>query len=167
MRSSLAGPLTLVLSLTVALPAAAQTVVQGAEHCVVNVASDDPLNLRAGPGSGHPVLSRHAYASCGLVVTGPCKGSWCPVEDGHYAGWAHRRFIAAVSEPDQCVRTKVRNRKFALRAWPADTSRVLTSLPQGTCGIALLPYKIVGWQKVRHDGWEGWVSTADLVRDER
>ena len=144
-------------------PAAADPIRTGAEHCVVDLAQDDPLNLRAGPGTGHRVLARLPYARCGLIVTAACRGDWCPVEDGHNAGWAHRRFIANVSRPTHCISPRAQPRAVSLRAWPSDGSRVLARLAPDSCGIALLPYQVEGWQKIRQGGWEGWVRLADLL----
>jgi SH3-like domain-containing protein len=143
--------------------AAADPVRSGAEHCVVNVAPDDPLNLRAGPGTGHRVLARLPFARCGLTVTAACRGDWCPVEDGHNAGWVHRRYISDVSRSTNCLSPLARPRSVALRAWPADHSHVLAHLTPRSCGIALLPYQVEGWQKIRQDGWEGWVRLSDLL----
>jgi hypothetical protein len=83
-------PLTVLAVLSMcgsSSPTDADPIVQGAEHCVVNVTPEDSLNLRAGPGTRHPVLTRLPYGRCGLIVTGPCRGHSHPIEDGHYAGW--------------------------------------------------------------------------------
>ncbi|NNU80432.1 SH3 domain-containing protein [Halovulum dunhuangense] len=145
-------------------PAAADPVRTGAEHCVVNLAQDDPLNLRAGPGTRHPVLARLPYGRCGLTIRGAaCRGNWCPVEDGHHAGWVHRRYIAAVSLPSSCLSPLARPHAVALRAWPSDGSRVLAHMTPESCGIALLPYQAEGWQKIRQGGREGWVRLSDLL----
>lgn len=144
------------------LAAAADPIRTGAEHCVVNVRSDDILNLRAGPGTGHRVLSRLASSQCGIIVTGACAGSWCPAEGGHNAGWVHRRHLADVSAASHCVGPLTETRGVALRAWPADGSRVAVRLKPQSCGIALLPYATKGWQKIRQGGWEGWVRQSDL-----
>ena len=37
------------------------------------------------------------YGQCGVMVTGACRGEWCPIEVGHQAGWAHRHYLAMVS----------------------------------------------------------------------
>jgi SH3-like domain-containing protein len=75
----------------------------------------------------------------------------------------HRRYIAEVSRPTNCLSPLTRPRAVALRAWPSDRSRVLDSLAPESCGIALLPYQVEGWQKIRQDGWEGWVRLSDLL----
>lgn len=146
---------------------AAEPVRTGAEHCVVNVRSDDSLNLRAGPGTGHRTLSRLPYARCGIIVTGACAGSWCPAEDGHDAGWVHRHHIAPVSAPSHCLGSPAQAKPVALRAWPAYSSRALVQLAPKSCGIALLPYATKGWQKIRQGGWEGWLPEADLQSSSR
>lgn len=151
-----------ILVAQVPLSVAADPVRTGAEHCVVNVRSDDTLNLRAGPGAGHRVLSRLAHSGCGIIVTGACAGSWCPAEDGHHAGWVNRRYIATVSAPAHCLGPRTGPQPVALRAWPSDGSRVLVHLAPRSCGVALLPYATEGWQKIRQDGWQGWVRRSDL-----
>ncbi|MRX52202.1 hypothetical protein GI374_17730 [Paracoccus sp. S-4012] len=144
---------------------AADPIRTGAEHCVVNVRSNDTLNLRAGPGTGHRILSRLAHTQCGIIVTGACAGSWCPAEGGHNAGWLHRHYIASVSAPIHCLGSLAHPNSVALRAWPAGSSRVLAKLPSGSCEVALLPYATRGWQKIRQDGWEGWVRQSDLSHE--
>jgi SH3-like domain-containing protein len=133
------------------------------EHCVVNVRSDDVLNLREAPSPRSASLAGLRYGQCGVMVMGECRGDWCPVEDGHHAGWAHRRYLGMVSPARYCVIGVARNDVLNLRAWPAATSRVLTALPPASCGIAALPYARDGWQKVRAGGWEGWVSARHIT----
>jgi hypothetical protein len=70
--------------------ARADPIVQGEEHCIVNVAGDDALNMRAAPRSTAAIVTRKRYGECGVMVIGACSGNWCPVEDGLYAGWVHR-----------------------------------------------------------------------------
>jgi SH3-like domain-containing protein len=130
---------------------------------VVNVLPDDLLNLRAGPGTRYPVLRRLPYGRCGLVVTGSCRDNWCPIEDGHHAGWVHRQYISPVSRPTHCLSPLARPQSVALRAWPSQGSRVLVLLAAKSCGIALLPYQVESWRKIRQGGWEGWVRPSDLL----
>lgn len=138
--------------------AQADMVVAGEEHCVVNVAADDALNMRAQPGSGSAVVDRLRYGECGVIVTGECRGNWCPVEDGHSAGWVHRRYLSMVSPSMYCVTGVEEWDRLNLRAYPAASSRVLTELDPHQCDIAFLPYATGTWQKVRVGGWEGWVN---------
>ncbi|SFG96400.1 SH3 domain-containing protein [Palleronia marisminoris] len=153
----------LTLAFLSAAPLLAAPVEPGSEHCVVNVPSDDRLNLREGPGTNAAILARLAYGSCGIVVTGACQGSWCPAEDGHYAGWVHRHYIAALPKVDFCFTAAASTDVRTIRAWPAPHSRALTELPAEQCGIRPLPYAVRDWQKVRAAGWEGWLPLSGLA----
>lgn len=151
-------------ALQAALPEAAKAdlVVPGEEHCVVNIPTTDTLNLRARPGIGSEVLTRLRYAQCGVMITAECRGNWCLVEDGHHAGWAHRRYLAMVSPSMYCVSGVEAWDKLNLRAYPSASSRILTRLGPNECDIAILPYATGNWVKVRADGWEGWVNRRYL-----
>ncbi|MEC5383751.1 SH3 domain-containing protein [Aurantimonas sp. C2-6-R+9] len=96
------------------------------------------------------------------MVTGSCKGNWCPVEEGHVTGWVHSHFIAMVSPALYCVAGVAPGDILNLRAYPSAQSRVLTKLDRHQCGIAFLPYAVGGWQKIRANGWEGWASRRYL-----
>ncbi|MCV0398029.1 MAG: hypothetical protein K5872_22985 [Rhizobiaceae bacterium] len=141
---------------------AAADVVPGEEHCVVNVRTDDRLNMRDGPSASAPIAARKRYGECGIRVNDECRGSWCPVEDGHSLGWVHRRYIAMVSPSMYCVTGVAAGDVLNVRAWPSSQSRVLTKLSRHQCDIAFLPYSKGSWQKVRVDGWEGWVNRQYL-----
>lgn len=159
-----------ILPVGVLTPARAQSpagqianTVPGEEHCVVNVAADDVLNLRASPGVESRILAGLAYATCGVMVRDACHGAWCPVEAGHHAGWVHARFIAAVSPARYCIDGVFGDVDEPLRAFPALHSRVLTHLERHGCGIAFLPYETRGWRKIRAGGREGWVPRVNLT----
>lgn len=142
--------------------AVAQTVVSGEEHCVMNVPTDERLNMRKKPSYSAPVVARKRYGDCGIMVTSACRGTWCPVEDGHSKGWVHRQFIAMVSPALYCVTGVAPGDTLNLRAWPSSQSRVLVQLPRNKCEIAFLPYATRGWQKIRVGGWQGWVNRRYL-----
>jgi SH3-like domain-containing protein len=142
-----------------ASPTVAKTqVVPGEEHCVINVRSNDDLYMRQRPSSSSRVVATLRYGNCGIIVTGECRSSWCPIEDGHDAGWVNRRFISMVSPALYCVTGVARGDRLNLRAFPATTSRIVRRLPRNQCDIAFLPYATGSWQKVRVDGYEGWVN---------
>lgn len=150
-----------VLSVTAATAAPTQ-VVEGEEHCVVNVKTSDRLNVRVKAGAGSKVVTTHRYGDCGIIVTGACQGSWCPVEDGHFAGWVNSRFISMVSPALYCVSGVGPGDGLNLRAYPATTSRIVTVLARHQCDIAFLPYAVGSWQKVRAGGYEGWANRTYL-----
>lgn len=145
-------------SLAFSSGAQADPVVQNEEHCVVNVRADDVLNIRERPSANAPIAARKRYDECGILVTDACQGSWCPVEDGHSLGWVHRRYIAMVSPAMYCVAGVAPGDRLNLRAYPSVRSRLLTRLARHQCNIAFLPYAVGNWQKIRVDGWQGWVN---------
>ncbi|MCJ8519225.1 SH3-like domain-containing protein [Pseudorhizobium tarimense] len=133
-------------------------VVSGEEHCVVNIRADDVLNVRRQPSAKASIASRLRHNDCGVIVTGACHGDWCPVEARHDTGWVHSRYISMVSPSLYCVTGVSSNDRLNLRRWPSPQSQVVTTLPPNQCDIAFLPYATDGWQKVRVEGWEGWVD---------
>ena len=156
-----ASGLSAVILMVVVGMAQADPVVPGEEHCVVNVRSDDRLNMRTQPGSRARITARKRYGDCGILVH-HCRGNWCSVEDGHSLGWVHRHYIAMVSPAMYCVSNVAPGDALNLRAYPSARSRVLTRLDRRECGIAFLPYSVGSWQKIRVDGWQGWVNRRYL-----
>jgi SH3-like domain-containing protein len=159
---------TLLVAVTIALASlggagtASAQVVEGEEHCVVNVRASDALNVRERGRVGSRIVTTLNYGECGVIVTGACQGSWCPIEDGHHAGWVHSHYISMVSPAMYCV-TGVRPGDILnLRAYPSPQSRILAELPRRQCNISFLPYATNGWQKVRVQGYEGWVNRRYL-----
>ncbi len=142
--------------LSPALQALSDPIVPGEEHCVVNVRSDDALNMRRYPNSTSEVVARKRHNDCGIRVNASCRGNWCPVEDGHSLGWAHRRYLAMVSPAMYCVSGVAPGDVLNLRAYPSPQSRVIHRLRRNQCGIAFLPYAVGNWQKIRFNGWQGW-----------
>ena len=94
--------LSAISLMVVVVMARADPVVPGEEHCVVNVRSDDRLNMRTQPHSRAGITARKRYGDCGILVHN-CSGSWCSVEDGTVwdgctvttSRWSRRRCIAS------------------------------------------------------------------------
>jgi SH3-like domain-containing protein len=143
-------------------PAHADPIAVGVEHCVVNVRTDDFLNMREQPSALAAIVAQKPYASCGIRVVADCYGNWCPAEDGHSAGWMHRRYLAMVSPALYCVTGVQPYDRLNVRAYPSTQSRILIQLPPNQCDIAFLPYRVGNWQKIRVAGWEGWASLSYL-----
>lgn len=149
--------LAILSSLSATSPTAAQ-VVEGEEHCVVNVKASDRLNVRESDSASSQIVTKLRYGQCGVVVVAECKNNWCPIEDGHFAGWVNRRYISMVSPARYCVAGVSAGDVLNVRAFPSPSSRIITGLPSNKCGLAFLPYATGGWQKVRVSGYEGWVN---------
>lgn len=146
-------------ALLAALPASAETfVVEGEEHCVVNVATWDRLNVRDEPSSGGDIMNQHRYGDCGIYVIGGPVGSWYEIQDDEVEGWVNGKYISMVSPAMYCVTGVASNDVLNLRKWPSTGSAVIAELDPDQCDIAFLPYSTGNWQKVRVNGDEGWVN---------
>lgn len=142
--------------------ASAKNVVPTGEVCVINVRADDKLNVRTHPDANSAVVTSISPAECGVIITGQCQPYWCPVEINSASGWANRRFISTVSPARYCVSGVASYDKLAMRAAPSVHALLLVELPSYQCNISLLPFSISGWQKIRLDDWEGWVTRRHL-----
>ncbi|WP_170941080.1 SH3 domain-containing protein [Antarctobacter heliothermus] len=62
-------------------------------HDVVGVASNDVLNVRAGPGASHPIVGELAYDSRAVEVI-RVEGNWGLVNVHELPGWTSLRYLA-------------------------------------------------------------------------
>ncbi|WP_323767442.1 SH3 domain-containing protein [Antarctobacter sp.] len=62
-------------------------------HDVAGVASNDVLNVRAGPGASHPIVGELAYDARAVEVI-RVEGNWGLVNVPEAAGWTSMRYLA-------------------------------------------------------------------------
>lgn len=68
-------------------------------HDVVDVASDDVLNIRSGPTAGAEIIGTLAPEARNIEVTGTNEsGTWGRVNTGERAGWVSMRFMQATAQ---------------------------------------------------------------------
>jgi SH3-like domain-containing protein len=161
MRTTIIYVSIMIAPAFVAFSAQAQVAV-GGEHCVVNVRTDDALNMRSAGYAESIIISKLRYGQCGVMVIDECKGQWCPVEDGYHRGWVHRRYISMVSPARYCVNGIAPPESLSVRAYPSGGSQVVTELRHNQCEIQFLPYSTKDWQKIRASGYEGWTPAGNL-----
>jgi SH3-like domain-containing protein len=152
-------PLAILAGVLMLPTTASAQVVEGEEHCVVNIKTSDVLNVRSKPSVSGKLLGSLDYSECGVVVVDACVGNWCPVETDFVSGWVNRKYISMVSPALYCVTGVSAGDKLNLRAYPSPTSKVIAKLSRHQCDIAFLPYAVGSWQKIRVEGdLEGWVN---------
>ncbi|MEO6013235.1 MAG: SH3 domain-containing protein [Devosia sp.] len=137
-------------------------VVEGEEHCIVNVASWDRLMVRSEPSASGEIVTKHRYGDCGIIVTSEPQAGWVRIEDGHYEGWVNSKYLSMVSPSLYCVSGVDEDDFLNLRAYPSVASRLVAALDPAQCDIAFLPYAVGAWQKVRVEGYVGWASRKYL-----
>ena len=59
--------------------------------CVTGLGADGVLQIRSGPGARYVALYGFRMGTCGISITGGCRGIYCPVQYQEYRGWADRR----------------------------------------------------------------------------
>jgi len=152
-----------MMALAMSVPTAASAqVVEGEEHCVVNIQTSDVLNVRAKPSASAKLIATLDYAECGVIVD-TCAGNWCLIDTDYATGWVNGKYIAMVSPALYCVTGVAQGDKLNLRAYPATSSKVIAKLGRHQCEIAFLPYAVGSWQKIRVEGdLEGWVNRKYL-----
>lgn len=68
-------------------------------HDVVGVASNDVLNVRAGPGASTPIVGELAFDARGVEVI-RAEGGWGFVNVTEGTGWASMRYLSARADGD-------------------------------------------------------------------
>jgi uncharacterized protein YraI len=88
-------PLVLVLAFGAsALPLAnAHACACCGTYRVVDVADDDALNVRSGPGPGYGVVASLPPDEGCIIQTGQRVGSWVRIEAQSLKGWVNRRYL--------------------------------------------------------------------------
>lgn len=61
---------------------------------VVNVAADDVLNIRSGPGANLGIVGTIPPNGRGVRMVGSCSGQWCQINYRGTAGWVNRQYLA-------------------------------------------------------------------------
>jgi uncharacterized protein YraI len=62
-------------------------------HCVMGVRPGDTLRIRTGPSAEHREVGGIPPDSCGVIIAGPCAGSWCPVSYRGIRGWSNASYL--------------------------------------------------------------------------
>jgi uncharacterized protein YgiM (DUF1202 family) len=60
----------------------------------VNVAADEMLNVRSGPGTRHQIVGSLEPDNCAVELSDTCEGNWCQIRSGPISGWVNTRYLA-------------------------------------------------------------------------
>ena len=115
------------------------------QFAVVNVASDDVLNVRSGPGVDHPIVGTIPYHGLGVrVYTGgqEVTGSWwVPVEHEGVTGWANSNYLARqVGRASEAVAARAAQAILALKG---KDLQILAGWVHPDQGVRFSPYTYV------------------------
>ncbi len=62
-------------------------------HCVQGVRPGDTLRIRTGPSVEYNEVGGIPPNACGVMISGPCRGSWCPVSYRGLRGWSNASYL--------------------------------------------------------------------------
>jgi uncharacterized protein YraI len=62
-------------------------------HCVMGVRRGDTLRIRTGPGVENREIGGIPPDACGVAISGPCRGAWCPVTYRGIRGWSNASYL--------------------------------------------------------------------------
>ena len=121
---------TSVLALGVVFPVQAATQFWQ----VVNVSSNDALNMRADPNSSSDVVGSIPYNGQTVVTTGNKQGSWVEVMWAGNTGWVNQRFLQPAQQAStRTDRTRTQRATRATRPAPARNASVSHTHPANEC----------------------------------
>lgn len=74
-------------------PSTTGTAADRASHCVMGVRPGDTLRIRNGPSAEHREVGGIPPNACGVMISGPCRGAWCPVTYRGVRGWSNASYL--------------------------------------------------------------------------
>jgi uncharacterized protein YraI len=74
-------------------PSTTGTAADRGSHCVQGVRRGDTLRVRTGPSVEYDEVGGIPPNACGVMISGPCRGSWCPVIYRGLRGWSNASYL--------------------------------------------------------------------------
>ena len=134
-------------------------------YTVVNVASDDVLNVRANAGVAHPIVGAIPPQGMGVQVTGAGEqvdGSlWAPIQYGGVTGWVNSNYLAyQAGWVDEAVAAQAAKIIMALKNRNLEN---LSRLVHPDTGVRFSPYTYVRVEPGSPDGADLVFSSAHIA----
>ncbi len=121
------------------------------------------LNLRAGPGTGHPILAVMPYGAM-VTLTGESLDGFLTVHFNGLDGWAAATYLATSTptgtNPSGMTRTVTSD--LNLRAGTSLADRIILVMPLGSA-VTLTGESANGFVSVLSNGTAGWAFAAYLA----
>ena len=138
----------------------------GASPVWTPATTTDDLNLRAGPGTNHQVLTVMPAGSRVEALPEAAQNGFFPVRYGGYEGWASATYLAVGSGPgdpggDPGGRTARVTPALNLRAGAGTNYGVVLVMPAGSA-VTITGASVNGFAPVAYNGIYGWAYEAYL-----
>lgn len=160
--------------LAIAAPQAKAEVPSRTPLQVVNVASDDVLNLRQAPNARSAIVGEMPPGSREVITVGPSQGDWLYVRHDWSEGWARARYLMAIG-PGVGLKTSAQQplhglvigvrsgQSLALRYDPNESAGIVAHLRAGSKDARLTGLTQDGWRQVEVAGRLGWAPQRNLI----
>ena len=153
MRRSLLFVLAALLALAAMTPLAGPTQRVAPATTATTI---DAVNLRAGPGTWHPILLTMPAGS-GVSIDGDPQDGFYPVTYAGTAGWAAGVYLSIGG-----TRTATTTAALNLRTGPSFVDWVVAVIPAGA-SVTLTGGSVNGYLSVSYNGTDGWAAAAYLT----
>ncbi len=137
-------------------------------YMVVNVASDDVLNVRANAGVSHSIVGVILPNGTGVQITGPGKqvdgALWVPIEYKSITGWVNSNYLARQL---YTVVNVASDDVLNVRANAGVAHRIVGAIPPHGLGVQVTGagVQVDGslWVPIEYKGITGWVNSNYLA----
>lgn len=135
-----------------------------APQLVVDDPNDSTLNLRAGPGTGHPVILRMPNGTVATLLDQ--QGDWARIRhESGQEGWAYYHYLIdeRPGQPAAMIVQNPRRDDLNTRAGPGTNYRVLSSLRNGTAVLVFARRGDWVWLRMSDGRSLGWAYEPFLI----
>jgi uncharacterized protein YraI len=140
---------------------------------VTNVATDDVLHIRSGPGAGLASIGSIPPNGRGVRIVGSCSGPWCPIEYQGTRGWVNKQYLlddtATAAAPARTQTYRVTNVAaddvLNIRPGPGAGLASVGSIPPNARGVRIVGSCSGQWCPIDYQGTRGWVNKLYLSTD--
>lgn len=137
-------------------------------YMVVNVASDDVLNVRASAGVSHPIVGAIPHNGTGVQVTGAGEqvggALWAPIQYKEITGWVNSNYLAPQA---YTVVNVASDDVLNVRANAGVAHPIVGAIPPHGMGVQVTGAgeQVAGslWAPINYKGITGWVNSNYLA----
>ena len=137
-------------------------------YMVVNVASDDVLNVRANAGVSHPIVGVIPHNGTGVQITGAGEqvdgALWAPIEYKEITGWVNGNYLAHQA---YTVVNVASDDVLNVRANAGVAHPIVGAIPPQGMGVQITGAgaQLDGslWAPIKYKGITGWVNSSYLA----
>lgn len=135
------------------------------EGQVINVASNDKLNVRTQPNTQGAIVTSLANGTKVQVIEQDTKTKWYKISYNKTTGYVSNSYIklieSSTSNPS-IVGTKQTTDNLNFRTGPSTNYSIIATIPKGTA-VECYAESTNGWVKIKYNGKDGYVNSSYLT----